>query len=53
MKDAQTMTATSHATSSHHAAVPQVLAGQVALVTGAIRGIGRACLLALASVPVC
>ncbi|MFM7065362.1 MAG: 3-oxoacyl-ACP reductase FabG [Gammaproteobacteria bacterium] len=42
------MTATSHATSSHHAAVPQVLAGQVALVTGATRGIGRACLLALA-----
>ena len=28
--------------------VPQVLAGQVALVTGATRGIGRACLLALA-----
>jgi len=42
------MTATSHATSPHHAAVPQVLAGQVALVTGATRGIGRACLLALA-----
>jgi 3-oxoacyl-[acyl-carrier protein] reductase len=31
-----------------HALVPQVLAGQVALVTGATRGIGRACLLALA-----
>ena len=31
-----------------HAHVPQVLAGQVALVTGATRGIGRACLLALA-----
>jgi 3-oxoacyl-[acyl-carrier protein] reductase len=31
-----------------HAHVPQVLTGQVALVTGATRGIGRACLLALA-----
>jgi 3-oxoacyl-[acyl-carrier protein] reductase len=31
-----------------HAQVPQVLTGQVALVTGATRGIGRACLLALA-----
>ena len=31
-----------------HAHVPQVLTGQVALVTGATRGMGRACLLALA-----
>ena len=37
----------SHSTQLH-AQVPQVLTGQVALVTGATRGIGRACLLALA-----
>lgn len=41
------MTHEIHATQPH-AHVPQVLTGQVALVTGATRGIGRACLLALA-----
>ena len=41
------MTASSHPIAPH-AQIPQVLAGQVALVTGATRGIGRACLLALA-----